>query len=188
MKRDDVQGDLFGDGEDRVRRGKARADGPWTMHNAANQIADHIDTQQERVYNLIVLSGDRGMTTDEIEIALGMMKHQSASPRMTELAEDKRITTQDGGDEHVKMRPTSSGPQFLAQVWYAVTDERPFNTVSKKFKKTARIMRKVLEESLRVQSHYAELLNASDGGGRMLFDSVDKWVERMKETGVISDA
>lgn len=41
------------------------------------------------------------------------------------------------------------------------------------------LLRRALAESLRLQSHYAMLLNMQDGGQRMRFDSVDAWLERL---------
>lgn len=43
-------------------------------------------------------------------------------------------------------------------------------------------IRVALDESLKLQSHYAELLNMHDGGQRMTFDSA-KWIERLKDLG-----
>ena len=37
-----------------------------------------------------------------------------------------------------------------------------------------------LEESLKLQSHYAELLNIRDGGERIKFPTVGSWLERLK--------
>ena len=50
-----------------------------------------------------------------------------------------------------------------------------------------RNLRKALEESVKLQAHYAELLNMHDGGKRMIFPTVDAWIERLKKTGVIND-
>ena len=38
-------------------------------------------------------------------------------------------------------------------------------------------LRKALEESVRLQSHYAELLNMYDGGKRLTFASADEWMK-----------
>lgn len=40
-----------------------------------------------------------------------------------------------------------------------------------------------LEESVKLQSHYAELLNMYDGGKRIGFVSAAVWIERLKECG-----
>jgi hypothetical protein len=42
-----------------------------------------------------------------------------------------------------------------------------------------RRLRMALERSLRMQNHYAELLNAHDGGARLGFDTVEAWMERL---------
>jgi hypothetical protein len=41
-----------------------------------------------------------------------------------------------------------------------------------------------LERSVKLQSHYAGLLNMWDGGERMQFKNADEWIERLK----VSDA
>lgn len=46
-------------------------------------------------------------------------------------------------------------------------------------------LRIALAESVRLQSHYAKLLNMHDGGKRMQFDSSDQWISRLYEIGVI---
>jgi Asp-tRNA(Asn)/Glu-tRNA(Gln) amidotransferase A subunit family amidase len=38
-----------------------------------------------------------------------------------------------------------------------------------------------LIESVKLQSHYAELLNMHDGGQRIAFKDADEWIERLKE-------
>lgn len=38
-----------------------------------------------------------------------------------------------------------------------------------------------LEESVKLQSHYAGLLNDYDGGWRMQFKSALEWIERLRE-------
>ena len=37
-----------------------------------------------------------------------------------------------------------------------------------------------LEESVKLQAHYAELLNMHDGGERIIFKSVKDWIERLR--------
>lgn len=48
--------------------------------------------------------------------------------------------------------------------------------------KTVAKLRSGLEESLKLQSHYAELLNMYDHGERMQFDTVEDWLERLEYT------
>jgi hypothetical protein len=42
-----------------------------------------------------------------------------------------------------------------------------------------------LSESVKLQSHYAGILNQHDGGKRRQFSSFREWIERLVETGVI---
>lgn len=42
-----------------------------------------------------------------------------------------------------------------------------------------------LAESVKLQSHYATLLNMHDGGERRPFATVEAWIERLRETGKI---
>ncbi|MHA1572987.1 MAG: hypothetical protein ACTSX8_03250 [Alphaproteobacteria bacterium] len=45
--------------------------------------------------------------------------------------------------------------------------------------KRAMKLENALEESVRLQAHYGKLLNAQDGGERLIFDSVDAWIARL---------
>lgn len=38
-----------------------------------------------------------------------------------------------------------------------------------------------LDESVKLQSHYAELLNQYDSGERMTFENAESWIARLKE-------
>jgi len=38
---------------------------------------------------------------------------------------------------------------------------------------------KALEESLKLQAHYAELLNNYDGGNRLIFKTKEAWMNRL---------
>lgn len=42
-----------------------------------------------------------------------------------------------------------------------------------------------LEESLKLQAHYAELLNMHDEGRRRIFKSPTEWMDRLIETGTV---
>jgi hypothetical protein len=42
-------------------------------------------------------------------------------------------------------------------------------------------LRLALEESVKLQSHYAVLLNIHEGGNRMTFESADAWICRLKK-------
>jgi hypothetical protein len=42
------------------------------------------------------------------------------------------------------------------------------------------VLRIALEESVKLQSHYASLLNMYDEGKRLTFKSVDEWLQRIQ--------
>lgn len=42
-------------------------------------------------------------------------------------------------------------------------------------------LRVALRESLKLQAHYGRLLNQHDGGERLIFDSMDEWLNRIRE-------
>lgn len=44
-----------------------------------------------------------------------------------------------------------------------------------------------LDESLKLQSHYAELLNMHDGGQRKGFKNTAEWIARLRVTRVLPD-
>ncbi len=46
-------------------------------------------------------------------------------------------------------------------------------------------LRIALEESVKLQSHYAKLLNMYDGGQRISFATADEWITRLQETGTL---
>ena len=41
-------------------------------------------------------------------------------------------------------------------------------------------LEEALKESVKLQSHYAKLLNMYDGGERMQFNNADEWVDRLR--------
>ena len=50
---------------------------------------------------------------------------------------------------------------------------------------TIKELHEALRESVRLQAHYAELLNMHDGGERIVFKSVEDWIDRLKKIGRI---
>lgn len=44
-------------------------------------------------------------------------------------------------------------------------------------------LRHGLDESVKLQAHYAELLNMHDGGERRAFKDADEWLRRLGERG-----
>lgn len=47
-------------------------------------------------------------------------------------------------------------------------------------------IRKSLEECLKLQNHYASLLNLYDGGSRLTFRSAQEWINRLQELGILA--
>lgn len=45
--------------------------------------------------------------------------------------------------------------------------------------KDEELLRFALAESVKLQAHYAELLNMHDGGARLIFPTVESWLERL---------
>lgn len=45
-------------------------------------------------------------------------------------------------------------------------------------------LRNALNESLKLQSHYARLLNKYDNGERMSYYNIEEWIKRLKELGL----
>jgi hypothetical protein len=43
-------------------------------------------------------------------------------------------------------------------------------------------LRIALRESVKLQAHYASLLNGWDGGQRMIFENSEAWIARLRET------
>lgn len=43
-----------------------------------------------------------------------------------------------------------------------------------------------LQESLTLQAHYAELLNMSDGGERLIFENIGTWINRLRNVGILN--
>ena len=41
-------------------------------------------------------------------------------------------------------------------------------------------LEEALEESVKLQSHYAKILNMYDGGERLQFNNADEWVDRLR--------
>lgn len=46
-------------------------------------------------------------------------------------------------------------------------------------------LRIALRESVKLQAHYASLLNQWDGGQRMIFDNSEAWISRLRETNTL---
>lgn len=59
------------------------------------------------------------------------------------------------------------------------------NTLPDVAPKTVMIV--ALEESLKLQAHYANILNQYDGGERLIFHSVNQWMQRLKKSGAFDN-
>ena len=46
-------------------------------------------------------------------------------------------------------------------------------------------LQKALDESVKLQAHYANLINMHDGGQRRVFKTSDEWIARLEETGTL---
>lgn len=46
-------------------------------------------------------------------------------------------------------------------------------------------LKKALDESVKLQSHYAELLNGYDGGRRLIFNDKEEFIKRLRDIGTI---
>lgn len=54
------------------------------------------------------------------------------------------------------------------------------NNIIKKQEQVIDGLTTALKESLKLQSHYAGLLNIYDGGQRLQFDTISGWLERLE--------
>lgn len=43
------------------------------------------------------------------------------------------------------------------------------------------VLKQALRESIKYQSHYAELLNHQDGGHRIIFKNMEQWMDRLEK-------
>jgi predicted transcriptional regulator len=61
----------------------------YTSAEAAKAIADQVESLRQQIYTLIASHPD-GLTCDEVEVLL-KMRHQTASARIRELIQQKRL-------------------------------------------------------------------------------------------------
>ncbi len=69
--------------------------------------------------------------------------------------------------------------RFHAQVAKDVGVLQGSKTIAQ-LEKEATELRMALRESLKLQAHYGRLLNAHDGGSRLIFETMDEWLERLR--------
>lgn len=59
--------------------------------------------------------------------------------------------------------------------------------IAHSYNSPSKIMR-ALEESVKLQSHYATLLNTHDGGNRLVFNSTMEWMDRIDQINKIEQS
>lgn len=88
------------------------ANGSKTSRAAATTMRAHAGRIADRIYELLLQAGDRGLTNDELETALGDCRAQTIAPRVLELRRAGQV--EDSG----QTRETRWGR--MAIVWRAV--------------------------------------------------------------------
>ena len=64
---------------------------------------------------------------------------------------------------------------------YDLTDPELQRRILIKFVEDRANLAVALEESVKLQAHYAKLLNQYDGGERLAFENAQEWLDRMVE-------
>jgi hypothetical protein len=82
--------------------------GSPTSREAAESVRDHVSRLRAAVLDAIRSAGERGMTTDEVEVATGLI-HQCASPRLIEIRRMGLIAEARDATGEVVKRPTRTG-------------------------------------------------------------------------------
>jgi hypothetical protein len=80
------------------------------------------------------------------------------------------------------------GFEWACERIYEAIEDRFTKDAQKVADKQVLLLTIALTESLKLQRHYAGLLNMHDGGQRIMFNSVDEWIERLKDMGMIPAA
>lgn len=69
--------------------------------------------------------------------------------------------------------PNPGTPITMAEILRRHVEQCPEHPMSK--------LKHALEESVKLQAHYAKLLNMHDGGKRMIFESPEEWIARLED-------
>lgn len=139
--------------------------------------------------------------------AHGIVDCQTASRNLREKlqAENSRLTTE--RDEARKLAARGADQNFADSTWALLDNLRRdlaaertasenldrvrkeqeiraqrFQQENVQLKADLAFVREALEESVKLQSHYAELLNMHDGGARLTFADAQAWMDRLKRT------
>jgi hypothetical protein len=76
-----------------------------------------------------------------------------------------------------------NGEVGLSEMVLAGTDNSSGGTAAiAAMERISNELMEALEQSVALQSHYADLLNMHDGGKRIIFKNADEWLERLKAT------
>jgi hypothetical protein len=98
---------------------------------------------------------------------------------MTDLSPDVQATLRAQAEhavEIIRTWPEKMLPHLVAEV---IDEAYALGVSSERARQQG--LRTALHESVKLQSHYAELLNMHDGGARIAFKDVDEWLARLKE-------
>jgi hypothetical protein len=79
----------------------------------------------------------------------------------------------------------SDAPDIVAELGRWLVGEKPYDHYSdrvmvRRARDEILALREALDESVKLQSHYAALLNDYDGGKRLQFATADDWLERLR--------
>lgn len=95
-----------------------------------------------------------------------------------------------GGKVSIGVDAPKETPVHRAEVYDAIQAEGRDVTLAKDASRDPadnahdiETLRAALEQSLKLQTHYAELLNMHDGGRRFGFPSAEAWIDRLREIG-----
>jgi hypothetical protein len=64
-----------------------------------------------------------------------------------------------------------------------ISDEQQVELLA--LRDSVRLYSKALEESIKLQSHYAGILNMYDGGERLQFKDVFEWIQRLRTNNIL---
>lgn len=107
---------------------------------------------------------------------------QPRGPRFYDLADGKLKALHRWGDEWWVFYRTAGG-EWASERELTIEDAVKIVVAAEKRYQPARLnlLERALDESVKLQSHYARLLNQYDGGERMTFESGRTWIERLVE-------
>jgi hypothetical protein len=90
--------------------------------------------------------------------------------------------------EELALRMDNRDPQGHPEMLYVFRRIHAAGDVSESLRRLLRIALPALAASVKLQSHYATLLNAHDGGERITFSHLADWIARLVVTGDLPSA